>query len=127
LGQVERQPVYIAEQEGHLVGFAQGGKSLSDELRQEMEIYAIYLLSRVKRQGIGTRLLKTIVNDFIQQGANSAGLWVFKENHPARRFYERLGAHLAMEAVNNRFGHQLMDVSYVWTDLRRSFSSEQRS
>ncbi len=123
LGEVERQPLYVAEQDGQLVGFAQGGKSLGDELGQEMELYAIYLLSRVKRQGIGTRLLKTVVGDFIQQGANSAGLWVFKENYPARRFYERLGAHLAMETINNRFGQQLMDVSYVWNDLRGSFSS----
>lgn len=123
LAQVGRQPVHVAEQEGRLVGFAQGGKNLSDELGQEMELYAIYLLSRIKRQGVGARLLKAVVNDFTQLGANSAGLWVFKENYPARRFYEHFGAHPSKEKANDRYGHEVMDVGYVWTDLRRSFSS----
>jgi ribosomal protein S18 acetylase RimI-like enzyme len=123
LTQVGGQPVHVAEQGGRLVGFAQGGKKLSDELGQEMELYAIYLLSDAKRQGVGTRLLKAVVNDFIRLGANSAGLWVFKENYSARRFYEHFGAHPAAEKVDNRFGHQLVDVGYVWTDLKRSFSS----
>jgi L-amino acid N-acyltransferase YncA len=117
------QQTYVAEQEGRLVGFAGGGKCRSDELGQGMEIYAIYLLSEVKRQGIGGRLLRTLVNTFLLQGTTSAGAWVLEDNHPARRFYESLGAQLATEKVSHRAGYDLIVVGYIWTDLRRSFSN----
>jgi ribosomal protein S18 acetylase RimI-like enzyme len=127
LAKAGHQSLYVAEQEGTLVGFAQGGGNLSDELGQERELYAIYLLSRVKWQGIGRRLLRTLVDDFIRQGANSASLWVFKENHSARRFYERLGARLVVEKVNNRWDCELIDCGYIWTDLKRASSSWETS
>ncbi len=85
--------VYVAESAGELIGYAVGGPACGDEaLGQQMQVQAIYLLDRVKRQGIGTKLLAALMRDFRACGANSAVVWMLRDNWPARRFYEWLSA-----------------------------------
>ena len=109
--------IFVAEQDGEIVGFADGGPCRSAALGQEMEIYAIYLFERVKRRGIGSALLRTLIDDFVSQSALSAGLWVLRDNHPARSFYESFGAQRAAERVERRPGYDLEEVGYIWPDL----------
>ena len=117
-------PVYVAEEEGRAIGFAQGGLARDDEaLGQEMQLYAIYLLSSAKRRGVGTKLLRTVVGDFLAQGASSACVWTLREAQPARRFYESVGAQLAAEKLEHRPGYDRVLVGYIWPDLKRSFSN----
>lgn len=112
-----RIPVFVAERETAIVGIAAGGPARGDELAQEMEVYAIYVRDEAKRRGTGTELFRALVGDFIGTGARSAGLWVLKDNAPARRFYEKLGGRPAAEKVENRPGYDLLEVGYVWPDL----------
>jgi ribosomal protein S18 acetylase RimI-like enzyme len=116
-------PIYVAENEGRIIGFGAGGLCRSEALGQEMEIYAIYLLLRAQRQGTGSRLLTTIVRDFIAHGKRSAGLWVMRDNAVARRFYERFGAVIVAERVEHRPGYDRPEVGYAWPDLRCSFDT----
>jgi ribosomal protein S18 acetylase RimI-like enzyme len=79
---------------GEIVGFASGGPTRSGDselLDTAAEIYAIYLLDKVKRQGLGRRLMAGLFDHLTGQGFASAGLWVLQDNLSARRFYERLG------------------------------------
>ena len=90
-----RAKTLVAETgDGEIVGFARGGPIRSETaelLGTEAEIFAIYLLDRVKRQGIGRRLMTGVFDHLGGQGFRSAGLWVLKDNLSARRFYETLG------------------------------------
>jgi L-amino acid N-acyltransferase YncA len=82
-------PVFVAECDGEIVGFADGGPARSDQdLGQEMQVYALYLLNRAKRQRIGTQLLRSVMCQFLTSGASSACVWTLRDAIPARRFYE---------------------------------------
>jgi L-amino acid N-acyltransferase YncA len=113
---------FVAEEAGAIVGFANGGTCRSVELAQDMEVYAIYLLSRVKRHGFGGRLLRCLMADLVARGGASAGVWVLRENMPARAFYERLGAKLVIEKTDHRPDYELTEVGYVWPDLKKAFA-----
>ncbi|MGE5538541.1 MAG: N-acetyltransferase family protein [Gemmatimonas sp.] len=113
-----RPRAWVAERGGRIVGFVDGGPARAAELGQEMEVYAIYLLDSVKRQGLGRRLLRAIFRDFVAHGATSAGLWVLRDNHGARRFYEACGAVPTTERTESRPGYALTEVGYAWRDLR---------
>lgn len=101
--------------EGEIVGFARGGPvgpKGEGLLGTETEIYALYILDRVKRQGIGRRLLTGVFDHLSAQGFRSAGLWVLKENAPARRFYEALGGDAGPEQSFDVRGQQVTEVAY---------------
>jgi ribosomal protein S18 acetylase RimI-like enzyme len=112
------QSIFVAEKQGEIVGFVDGGKCRSDLFGREMEVYAIYLLQRIQRVGRGTALLNALFSDFISQAAYSAGVWVLRDNHPARRFYEKRGAQYAADRVEQRPGYALIEVGYGWADIR---------
>jgi L-amino acid N-acyltransferase YncA len=65
----ELLPVYVAELDNEIAGFADGGPARAAEaLETEMQVYAVYLLNRAKRQGIGTKLLLRGVQQFLADG-----------------------------------------------------------
>ena len=72
--------------EGEIVGFARGGPGLpggSVPLGTEAEIYAVYLLDKVKRRGIGRRLMAGVFEHLAAQGFASVGSWVLTGNAAA--------------------------------------------
>jgi len=83
-----------------------------------MQVYAVYLLHQAKRQGIGTRLLRSVTRQFLASGASSACVWALRDAIPARRFYENQGAEFAAEKLDDRGDYQRVLVGYVWRDLR---------
>jgi len=131
LGLVAQQPpfsIYVAEQDGRIVGYAVGAAAEGlKALGQQMELQAIYLLTRVKRQGIGGALLKTMVGDFLARGANSACVWLLRDNWSARRFYERFGAQFVEEKLEHFSDYDRAVVGYIWPDLREKFQFPLRS
>ena len=117
--------VYVADREGQIIGFAAGGPGRGeDALGQAMQIHAIYLLDRAKRQGIGGALLRTVIGGFLEQGHGSACVWTLRDARPARGFYENFGAQFAIEKLERRPGYQQMVVGYIWPDLGRAFFNQ---
>ena len=101
--------------DGEIVGFARGAPVRPKEpdlLATNTEIFAIYLLDKVKRQGIGRRLMAGVFDHLAAQGFRSAGLWVLRENLPARRFYEALGGKLGPEQSFDLRGQTVTEVAY---------------
>jgi ribosomal protein S18 acetylase RimI-like enzyme len=101
--------------QGEVVGFACGGPTRPegvDVLRAEAEIFAIYLLDKIKRQGVGRRLMRGVLDHLSGHGFRSAGLWVLKENLPARRFYEALGGTAGAEQSFDLRGQMVVEVAY---------------
>jgi len=73
------------------------------------------LLDRAKRQGIGSALLRVLMRDFLAAGANSASVWMLRDNWPARSFYERRGVQ-CLDHENDRFW-RLLAVP-AWSSVR---------
>ena len=102
-------------QDGEIVGFARGGPVRQDgtvPLGTEAEMYAIYLLDKIKRQGIGRKLMTGVFSHLGRQGFRTAGLWALKDNHDARRFYEALGGVAGPEQPIELRGERVMEIAY---------------
>lgn len=85
-------PAWVAELAGGVVGFVSCGPPRDEDVPlPAAEIYAIYVLARMSRQGLGRALLDTALGHCRAGGAATAVLWVFRDNAPARAFYEAMG------------------------------------
>lgn len=108
--------VFVAEQEGRVVGFAIGGPSRDGVQGCDAELYAIYLLAEVQRMRIGTDLLRELARSLYESKFSSMDVWVLEAN-PAKHFYEWMGAHPAATKEIQIGGTTLMEQAYVWPDL----------
>jgi GNAT superfamily N-acetyltransferase len=115
------QVIVAMAEDGSLLGFASGGPARGADLHAAQEIYAIYLLRRAQRQGLGRALLQSLASNLalrtIMARDFHLGLWVLRDNAPARAFYERLGGQFLAERVERREGHDLAEIAYRWNDL----------
>ncbi len=114
--------VVAVEPDDGIVGFARGGpirNKGADLLGADAEIFAIYLLDKAKRQGIGRRMMAAVFDHLAAQGFGSVGLWVLKENQAARRFYEILGGQAGAEQSFDVRGQLLTEVAYRFEPIPR--------
>ena len=102
-----------------VVGFAHGGVVSKNSPAFDGEIYAIYLLEEFQRMGLGRRLFISVAERLLEDGMSSFLLWVFEENHSARRFYESLGGEVVRSQEINIGGVNLVEVAYGWSDIER--------
>jgi ribosomal protein S18 acetylase RimI-like enzyme len=110
--------VYVAaDHTGNVIGFASGGPERSGDPIYRGELYAIYLLHRHQRQGIGRQLTITIAKRLVQEGIHSMLVWVLAEN-PSREFYRSLGGQRLHEKEITIGGARLAEVAYGWPSLR---------
>lgn len=84
------QPVFVAEIDGAVAGFASGGATRWPELPFDGELYAIYVLPERHRTGVGAALFDALARALDDLGYASMILWVVAAN-PSCRFYERMG------------------------------------
>jgi ribosomal protein S18 acetylase RimI-like enzyme len=108
-----------AEDAGGLVGYCSGGGSRgqADGLA---EITTLYVLRQAQDAGLGRRLLTDTARALAARGADALIIWVLRDNHPARGFYEHLGGRLDSERGESAGGRIVPAVSYRW-DRRRGF------
>jgi ribosomal protein S18 acetylase RimI-like enzyme len=92
------------------------------------EFSALYVLAAHQRRGLGRRLMALMAQDLVERGLRGAALWVLRENLPARRFYEALGARVVGQRIETVGEHvrgdrrvhgddELHEVAYGWPDL----------
>ena len=87
-----REGSWVAELDARVVGLVFGGRSHDADATPEIgEIHAIHVEPGLHGHGIGGRLLAAGVADLRAAGFRDATLWVIRENHEARRFYEGQG------------------------------------
>jgi len=101
---------------GTVVGFAAGGAERTGQLGCDGELRAIYLVESVQRQGLGTLLVRRLVQELRSRGFTSMALWVLTEN-PFRKFYDALGGKVIAEREHERGGQMTQEVAYGWSDL----------
>jgi ribosomal protein S18 acetylase RimI-like enzyme len=111
------QVVYIAEMNGEPIGYAWAHREDNETILWDAELISMHILPEYKRQGLGRRLFPTITKQLNEQGCSSIYLWVLKENHPSRKFYEALGGQLAGEHQIELGDRELTEVAYGWKDI----------
>jgi ribosomal protein S18 acetylase RimI-like enzyme len=110
--------LYVAESRpGEIVGFAAAGAEREGDPNYQGELYAIYLLQEVKRQGLGRKLVDTVKHELCERGFSSMLIWVLKDNLPARKFYEALGGIYLREKPIEIGSQRLIEVAYGWKNL----------
>lgn len=111
------QRVWVAEEEGgEIVGFATAGPERSRDPVYGGELYGIYLVQRVQRQGLGRQLVREAARWLDERGLGAMLVWVLADN-PSRRFYEALGGEFVRQQVITIGGSELVEVAYGWLSL----------
>ncbi|MDQ0351942.1 ribosomal protein S18 acetylase RimI-like enzyme [Alkalibacillus filiformis] len=111
------QYIIVAEDEtGQIVGFASGGKRVTNEHEDSGDLTSIYILEEFQGQGVGTQLMKEMFAYFRKVGYHTIFVEVLKSNE-SKFFYE------AFEAVHNETssitiqGKELDLLIYKWTEI----------
>lgn len=78
------------------------------------EIYALYLLHRAKRYGLGSEMLDLSVRWLAAAGMTSMVIWVLENNTHARHFYEAMGGKQGETLRSTVAGFPVVELSYRW-------------
>lgn len=116
---ISYQAVYVAEKDdGEIVGYSNAGKERTGNYpHHKGELYAIYILKDEQRKGLGRRLLKPIINEFVEAGIFSMVVFVLEDND-SRYFYEALGAKIIDSTELEIAGEKFKTLIYGWDDIR---------
>ncbi len=120
---IENLPAYgfvlVAEHDGEVVGFAQGGPSRVDDAAHPGGVYAIYVLPAHHGHGHGALLMRAGARECVARGWRGMLVWVLRDNAPSRVFYERMGGrHLRDRDTDREIeGVTLTESGYAWDDL----------
>lgn len=110
--------IFVAESDGNIVGFSYGFAERTGENDYDAEIGAIYILSKYQRKGIGRKLTDAVARCLKQRGYRSVLIWVLKENHSSRAFYEAMGGKIVLEKeLTFDDGNTYKVVGYGWENI----------
>ena len=115
---------YIAETDAkEIVGFVLGDLEQYDltlkipgSRKYLGELRAIYVLKEYQRRGIGLKLVKIVVERFLEKKINSMIVWVLKDN-PNWKFYEILGGKYIGQKMLEKEGVDYVAFAYGWDDI----------
>jgi GNAT superfamily N-acetyltransferase len=106
----------IAEDGRGAVGYIAAGPERGQDPVYMAEIYELYLLPDLQRQGIGRELLAHMVRQLYPAGYYTLLVWVLARN-PNRRFYEKCGGiYLRTKSIVHA-GQRLQADAYGWIDI----------
>lgn len=102
--------VLVTRKNGELIAFAKGKRS--DHPGFDAELNKIYLLPEYQRVGIGTRLLRVVVQRFLGMGLSS--MWLIGEaDNPSTAFHEAMGGYnRPNDDATMNYGN------FFWDDLK---------
>lgn len=87
----EGASVVVADDDGHVTGFASYGRAEAPSDPELGEVSAIYVDPAHWGGGHGRALMRAALDALRAMGCSVAVLWVLESNARARRFYERGG------------------------------------
>jgi GNAT superfamily N-acetyltransferase len=109
-------PVFVAELDGEIVGFAGGGAIREPLLDYDAELFAIYLLKQAQGRGIGMALLRALAGSLRDRGLSRMMAWVLASN-TSGEFYAKTGASLISSKEMDIGGAMLPVLAYGWPSL----------
>jgi RimJ/RimL family protein N-acetyltransferase len=106
--------VTVSEDADGVTGFCSYGPTRDDDEHGTAEIYAIYVQPAKWRQGAGRALCELAFRDAAERACTTMTAWVFRDNRPARDFYEHLGfsGDGAARSDTSRTGSPLHEMRY---------------
>lgn len=107
----ENAQTYIAKIDNHIAGFIsiiKNNPSLSD-LGADSEIDKIYIAPEYQGQGIGSKLVKYILEILQKKGYKKTIVKTFIKNKKAQQFYEKLGG-ICIQEKNYYDYHSLVKI-----------------
>jgi GNAT superfamily N-acetyltransferase len=113
------QLALVAEHDAEIVGFVNAGPSRVPDAAHPGEIYAIYVLPAHQGHGHGAALLRSGARELLARGWRGMLIWVLRDNHPSRRFYERMGGRHLQDRDEDREieGITVVESAYAWDDI----------
>ena len=115
---VEGMVTFLAEVAGAAAGFIRAGKPIEPIVEgADGHIFALYVLRRHHRQGIGRGLLGRAARQWLAQGGRALSGGVLTDNAPAVAFYQGVGASFAQADTYHWDGHDLPESIYVFSNL----------
>lgn len=109
--------VLVAENnEGRIVGFADGGKRETNKVDNSGDLTSIYVLQEFQGMGIGKKLVQQLFSKFDELGYKTIFVEVLKDNK-SRFFYEAFGAELIKSEEIKIAGAELELLVYEWKDI----------
>ena len=114
----ENATIFVAEdKDGNVVGFATGGK-YPDTDPYDCSIGAIYVLDEYQKKGIGSKLVKEMLEFFKSRQHKTMIIWVLEEN-PYRKFYDKLGGIAKERTIYEKWEIKKELIGYVWDDIKK--------
>ena len=86
--------IIVAELDKNIVGFClyrNYNKDTEKYPEADCEISSLYITSKLKRNGIGRKLMQYVIELLRKEGKKRMILGCLKENYPSRAFYEKMG------------------------------------
>jgi len=114
----------VAEWEGRIVGFCQGGPRRADiraagnEAGDIAEIYVLYVDPSFQGLGVGTAMMSRVVASLADEGFGSLVLTVLSANRSGTAFYDKLGGVADSPAECTVMGAVAEETVYRWPDIR---------
>ena len=83
----------VAEIDDKIVGFSSYNLENDEDLEEnaDCELIGIYVNPKMKRKGIGRKLIDYIREELRKANKQKMILWCLKENYPSRKFYKSMG------------------------------------
>lgn len=106
----------MAEGQQGALGYISAGPERGQDPIYRAELYELYLLPKVQRQGLGRRLLTNMARQLHQALFYTLLVWVLARN-PNRCFYEKCGGIYLRTKPIVHAGQTLQANAYGWIDI----------
>ncbi|MBN9252831.1 MAG: GNAT family N-acetyltransferase, partial [Mesorhizobium sp.] len=97
-----------------IAGYATIGRNRARELRQQGEIYELYLRPEYQGIGLGSRLFAAARQRLKDHGLKGMVVWALEENENALAFYAGAGGRDIAEGVEVFEQKAVKKVAFVW-------------
>jgi ribosomal protein S18 acetylase RimI-like enzyme len=106
--------VLVIEVGGKVAGYATIGRNRARELKQEGEIYELYLRPECQGIGLGSRLFAAARERLAAHNLRGLVVWALEENVNAISFYAGAGGRDIAEGVEVFDQKALRKVAFIW-------------
>ena len=104
--------IVVYEENNEILGFAFYGNAIDSSY--DGEILALYVKPRMKRHGIGNKLVNYIKQELKNSGKTNMVIWCLKDNINSIKFYEKMGGKPLDTRNINIAGTNLTEVGLVY-------------
>jgi len=106
--------VLVIEIGGRIAGYTTVGRNRARELRQQGEIYELYLRPEYQGIGLGSRLFAAARARLADSGLKGMVVWALEDNQNALAFYAGAGGRDIAEGVEIFEQKALKKIAFVW-------------